>query len=145
MQTAHKLMQIIRFALLGAVLLYLFLILRVPSTAKPNLALLRAFGFLAIIDVILVFVIRRILVLPAEAALQNQPSDAKALVRWKMGYLVTYALSLSIALYGLALHFFGISLRQVLPLLLASFALLVFLGPTPIATEESPSTPIVPR
>lgn len=145
MQSARKLIQIIRYALLGAVLLYLFLILRVPSTAKPNLMLWRAFGFLAIIDVILVFVIRRILVFPAEATLQNQPSDAKALVRWKMGYLITYTLSLSIALYGLALHFFGIPLRQVLPLLLGSFALLVFLGPTQLASDESSSTPIVPR
>ena len=45
MQAARKLIQIIRFALSGAVVIYLFIILRIPSTAKPNLVLLRAFGF----------------------------------------------------------------------------------------------------
>ena len=37
MQAARKLIQIVRFALAGAVVMYLFIILRIPSTAKPNL------------------------------------------------------------------------------------------------------------
>ena len=125
--------------------MYLFIIVQIPSTAKPSLALLRGLGFLAIVDVILVFVIRRILVFPVEAVLRNQPQDAKALARWKAGYIVTYALSMSIALYGLVLHFFGFPLGQVVPLLLASFALFVFLGPKAMASEVSPSAPIVPQ
>ncbi len=145
MQAARKLIQVIRFALAGAVVMYLFIILQIPATAKPNLVVLRAFGFLTVVDVIVVFVMRRVLVFPAEAVLQNQPQDAKALVRWKMGYLITYALSLSIALYGLVLHFFGFPLGEVVPLLLASFALFVFLGPKAMATEESSSAPIVPQ
>jgi hypothetical protein len=145
MQAARKLIQIVRFALAGAVVMYLFIILRIPSTAKPNLALLRGLGFLAVVDVVLVFVIRRILVFPAEAVLQNQPQDAKALARWKAGYIVTYALSMSIALYGLVLHFFGFPLGQVVPLLLASFALFIFLGPKSLASEALPSAPIVPQ
>jgi len=145
MQAARKLIQVIRFALAGAVVMYLFMILRIPATAKPNLLLLRGLGFLAIVDVILVFVIRRILVFPAEAVLQNQPQDTKALARWKAGYIVAYAVSMSIALYGLVLHFFGFPLGQVVPLLLASFALFVFLGPKAMASEESSSAPIVPQ
>jgi hypothetical protein len=144
MQAARKLIQVVRFALAGAVVMYLFIIVQIPSTAKPSLALLRGLGFLAIVDVILVFVIRRILVFPAEAVLQNQPQDAKALARWKAGYIVTYALSMSIALYGLVLHFFGFPLGQVVPLVLASFALFVFLGPKAMASEVS-SAPIVPQ
>lgn len=145
MQAARKLIQIIRFALAGAVVMYLFIILQIPSTAKPNLVLLRGLGFLAVLDVIFVFVIRRILVFPAEAVLPNQPQDTKSLARWKAGYIVTYALSMSIALYGLVLHFFGFPLGQVVPLLLASFALFIFLGPKAMAGEESPSAPIVPQ
>ena len=145
MQAARKLIQVIRFALAGAVVMYLFIILRIPSTSKPNLALLRGLGFLAVIDVVFVFVIRRILVFPAEAMLQNQPQDEKALARWKAGYIVTYALGMSIALYGLVLHFFGFPLGQVIPLLLASFALFIFLGPKSLVSEELPSPPIVPQ
>ena len=125
--------------------MYLFIILRIPATAKPNPVLLRGLGFLAVVDVIVVFVMRRVLVFPAEAVLQNQPQDAKALARWKAGYIVTYALSMSIALYGLVLHFFGFPLGRVVPLLLASFALFVFLGPKALASEVSSSAPIVPQ
>jgi hypothetical protein len=145
MQAARKLIQIIRLALAGAVVMYLFIILRIPPTAKPNLALLRGLGFLAIVDVVLVFVVRRIMVFPAEVVLQSQSQDAKALVRWKAGYIVTYALSMSIALYGVVLHFFGFPIGQVVPLLLESFALFIFLGPKAMAGEESPSAPIVPQ
>jgi len=83
------------------------------------------------------------MVFPAEVVLQSQSQDAKALVRWKAGYIVTYVLSMSIALYGLVLHFFGFPLGQVVPLLLASFALFIFLGPKAMAGDESPSAPIV--
>lgn len=145
MQAARKLIQVVRFALAGAVVMYLFIILRIPATTKPNLVLLRGLGFLAIVDVIVVFVMRRVLVFPAEAVLQDQPQDATALARWKAGYIVTYALSMSIALYGLVLHFFGFPLGQVVPLVLASFALFIFLGPKVMATEASSSAPIVPQ
>lgn len=77
MESARKIIQIVRFAIAAAIVMYLFIILRIPATAKPNLVLLRGLGFLAVIDVILVFVMRRILIFPAEAVLQNQPQDAK--------------------------------------------------------------------
>ena len=125
--------------------MYFFVILRLPSSAKPNPILLRALGLVAISQAILIFVIRRIQVFRAEAVLENRPDDAKALLRWRAGYIVTYAISLSIALYGLVLHFFGFPLAQVVPFLTSGLALILFLGPKAISSNTSPSAPIVPR
>jgi hypothetical protein len=144
MENARKAIQLVRVVLAAAVLLYLVLIVQIPSTIRPNPLLLRALGFLAIIEVVLIFIIRRIQVFPSEAALESQPEDAKALVRWKAGYIVTYALSLSIAMYGLVLHFLGFGLPEVAPFLLAGLALIAFLGPK-VISNPSPSAPIVPR
>ena len=145
MEAARKLIQIVRFAVAGAIVLYLVVILQIPSSARPNLMIFRALGSLAVIDTILVFVLRRVLVFPAEVVLENQARDPKALARWKMGHIITNALSLSIALYGLVLHFLGFRLAQVAPFLVAGLLLIVLLGPKGIAADVSPSAPIVPR
>jgi hypothetical protein len=133
-----KFIQTVRFVLAGAVVMYAFVIFRLPSSAKPNPTMLRALTVVAVSVAILIFVMRRIQVLPAEAILQGQPQDAKALARLRQGYLVTYALSLSIALYGVVLHFVGFSMSQIAPFFVAGFALIVFLGPKITAQSEFP-------
>jgi hypothetical protein len=147
MKETRKFIQIVRFVLAGAVVMYLFVILRLPSSAKPNPILLRVLGLVAITITILIFVMRRIQVLPVEAALENQPPDKKTLLRWRQGYMVTYSLSLSIALYGVALHFFGFSPSHVAPFFLAGFALILFLGPRALPSGALPpqTGPITPR
>ena len=100
--------------------------------------MLRALTVVAVSVVILIFVMRRIQVFPAEAILQSQPEDAKALGRLRQGYLVTYALSLSIAMYGVVLHFVGFSISQIAPFFIAGFALIVFFGPRITAQSEFP-------
>jgi hypothetical protein len=82
--------------------------------------------------VVLLFVMRRIQVHSAEAILETHPQDAKALARWRQGHLVTYILSLSIALYGLLLHFLGFSVSQVAPFFIVGTVLILFLGPRTI-------------
>lgn len=144
MQTARKFIQIVRFVLGAAVVMYFFLILWLPSSATPSPILLRAIGIVAIAEAILIFVMRRILVFAAETVLENQPEDPKALATWKTGYLITYAISLSIAMYGLVLHFLGFSFVQVVPFLLAGLALIAFLGPK-VISKPSLSAPIVPQ
>lgn len=127
--------------------MYAFVVFRLPSHATANPIILRALTVVAISIVILIFVMRRIQVLPAESVLQINPEDAKGLARWRQGYLVTYTLSLSIALYGLVLHFFGFPLSKVAPFFLAGFALIVFFGPRAIPGSAFPSQsgPITPR
>jgi hypothetical protein len=146
MIATRKLIQTVRFVLAGAVVMYAFMVFRLPSSAKPNPTMLRALTVVAVSVVILIFAMRRIQVLPAEAILQSQPQDAKALARLRRGYLVTYALCLSIALYGLVLHFVGFSISLIAPFFIAGFALIVFLGPKVTGQSEFPpqSGPITP-
>jgi hypothetical protein len=145
MKAARKFIQTVRFILLGAIVMYGLLVLRLPSSATPNPIVLRVLTVVAGAIVVLLIVMRRIQVLTAEAILEKQPQDAKALARWRQGHLVTYILSLSIALYGLVLHFFGFSISQIAPFFIAGTALILFLGPKVIPNSTSQSEPVVPR
>lgn len=65
-----------------------------------------------------------------------------------MGHIVIYAISLSIALYGLMLDFMGFSMPAVAPFLLAGFALILFFRPMAVpraAAFTEQSGPIAPR
>ena len=127
--------------------MYVFVVLRLPSSATPNPSFLKAVTLLAVSMVILIFVMRRLQVSPAEAILQSQPQDAKALAKLRLGYLITYTLSLSIAVYGVALHFLGFSISQVAPFFVAGLALILFFSPKAIPNNVFPphSGPITPR
>ena len=144
MEAARKFIQTVRLILAGAVVMYAFIALRFPSSATPNPIILRALTVLAVSLVVAVFVMRRIQVLPVETALEKEPQDTKALGRWRQGYLVTYTLSLSIALYGLVLHFFGFPGRQVAPFFLAGLALILFFSPRVVPGHSVKSGPITP-
>ena len=76
-----------------------------------------------------IFVTRRILVTRSENTLAASPEDLAALIRWRLGYIVTFALSEAVALYGLVLRFVGFNFSQVVPFFLAGFILMLFFGP----------------
>jgi hypothetical protein len=100
-----------------------------PAATAPNILVYRAIALLAVVDVVIIFVCRRMMVQPAEGALAGHPEDPAALARWRTGYLITYALSEAAALYGLVLHFLGFSLVQVAPFLITGFVLILFYAP----------------
>ena len=129
MDTAVKTLQIVRGAMLASVILYFFIAEKLASTGSPNPVILYAVTAMAVSLVAVLFVMRRILVLPSAAALATQPGDATALSRWRTGHLLTYCLCEAIALYGLVLRFLGFGSFQVAPFYLAGFLLLLFYVP----------------
>lgn len=148
MKATRKFIQIVRFALAASVVMYFFVILRLPSSATPKPIIHRALTMVCITLAIVIFVVRKKFVTRAEDTLQRQPQDATALARWRVGYIVIYAVSLSIALYGLVLHFMGFPMSAVFPFFLAGLALILFFRPMAIPqntafTEQS--GPITPR
>ena len=76
-----------------------------------------------------ILLVRRTLILQFEATLRTSPTDVGTLNRWRSSYIVTYALSESLALFGLILRFMGFNLVQVVPFYLAGFILMLFFGP----------------
>jgi len=98
--------------------------------------LLRALTFLAVGDVGVVYFARRILVGRAEKLLDTLPEDPRTLARWRTGYLVIFAVSGSIAVYGVMLHVLGFTFSQAVPFFIAGFALTLFFAPRrPIETR----------
>jgi len=75
------------------------------------------------------FVVRRTLVLPAEALLREKPTDPLMQARWKTGYIFLYALCEALALFGLILRMAGFTLVHVWGFYLGGFLLLLLFSP----------------
>jgi hypothetical protein len=130
MEPARKRLQIIRVFMLVSIVCYGLIGERWRQSATPpNRNLYFALTLVAITTVGMIFAVRRLFVLRSEAALVSQPEDAAALQRWRTGYLAIYALSESVALFGLILRILGFTLSEVTPFYLAGFALMLVFGP----------------
>jgi mannose/fructose/N-acetylgalactosamine-specific phosphotransferase system component IIC len=90
---------------------------------------LYAVSFASISLVGAILVVRRTLVLPSETQLKQKPGDAAVLSRWKMAFIVTYALCEALALFGLLLRIMGFPLTQVWPNYAGGFVLLLLFSP----------------
>jgi hypothetical protein len=72
----------------------------------------------------------------SEDVLATNPDDPVAQKQWRTGYLVTYAFSEAIALYGVLLHFLGFKMTQVAPFLVAGAMLILIYSPRPPAISQ---------
>jgi len=129
--------------MLGSIVLYAWLIWRLPATATPNPVVFRAIAAVAVSLVIVIFVMRRIHGSRTEVLLAAEPQDPKVLLRWRKGYLVIYAMSEAIVLYGVALHFMGFASPQVAPFFIAGALLMLFLRPKSAPTRAFPTDGIL--
>ncbi len=110
--------------------LYALLIWRIPTTSYSlNPAFYFVVSGVAASTVIVMLAIRRALLARAETVLSSKASDAAALARWRAAHILAYALSESVALYGVVLHFVGATASQVAPFLIAALLLMMFLRP----------------
>lgn len=134
METALKVIQMMRLALLVSIGLYVFVgetVFRGAHSVRPtpNPLLFYVLTFVATTIVALIFIMRRVLATGPQSPLAGQSVDASVLNRWRTGHIMTYALSEAIALFGLVLRMLGFSLSQVAPFYVAGFVLLLFFSP----------------
>jgi len=130
MEPARKTLRIMRSFMLVSIVCYGLIGERVaPNATAPNRNLYFVLTLVAITTVGMIFAVRRLYVLPAEVTLVSQPEDAAALVRWRTGYVAIYALSESLALFGLVLRILGFTFSEITPFYLAGFALMLVFGP----------------
>jgi len=115
--------------MLASILLYAILTWTLPSNAKSNPLTFYVVMIMAVWCLSVIFFWQRKFLVPAELVLATQPVDAKALARWRVGYLVVYSGCESIALWGVVLHFFGFNVFRVTPFYAAGFILLLFFAP----------------
>jgi len=133
MEPSLKLIKIIRAALMAAIILYGLVgeILAQKALATPRSAsgIYFAITLCAITLVGVIVAVRRLWVLPAEVMLAAQPLDVAPLMRWRAGYIATYAVSEAIALLGFVLRILGFTLSAVIPFYLVALILMMFFGP----------------
>ena len=131
MDAAVRIVQMIRAALMVSIVLYALVGEMVGRSlnSTPDNSIYFGITVAAVITVALIVVMRRVLVLPAEGVLARQAGDQVALGRWRTGYVVTYALSETVALFGLVLRFLGFTLSHVATFYVVGLILMMFFGP----------------
>ncbi|MBZ5653885.1 MAG: hypothetical protein LAO56_01255 [Acidobacteriia bacterium] len=129
METSVRLVRLVQIAMLVSIAVYVLVGELVGHAALPNNALFYTMSLASISTVGAAFVVRRTLVLPAEALLREKPSDPLVQVRWKTGYIFLYALCEALALFGLILRIVGFTLVHVWGFYLGGFLLLLLFSP----------------
>jgi hypothetical protein len=130
MRGALKTLRLVQIAMLVSIVLLAAageIFGRTPGGANPSLSY--AFTTLGVALVGVIFVVRRTLVLRSAESLAAHPDDGLSLQHWKNGYIVTYVLCESLALFGLVMRCTGFGFQQSLPFYVGGFVLLFFFGP----------------
>jgi len=130
MDQARGTLNILRIAFLIAILLYVYISRTISTSATPNWVIFYGIGALAVGELGAMLVFWKIFILRSEGILQAQPQDAKALARWRTGYICLYCFALAIAIYGLLLHFMGFGFAQVVPFFAVGAICILLLNPT---------------
>ena len=138
MEPARKILQIVRIVMLVSIVCYAFIGERLGQSVAPDRNVYFAITLVAITTVGIIFAVRRLFILRAEATLVSEPENAEALIRWRTGHLAIYALSESVALFGLVLRILGFNFSEVTPFYLAGFALILLFGPRSASSSPNP-------
>lgn len=141
MDIAKRTLNMIRAALIFAIAVYMFIGERVAvGRAGPLVMMLfQILAVVAVVNIVVIWIIRRSMVTPSFSLLQKNQSDSVALTRWRGGYILTYALCEAIALYGFVLRVLGLSYRMVVTFYLASFILMIFFSPRVPQSDHTPA------
>jgi F0F1-type ATP synthase membrane subunit c/vacuolar-type H+-ATPase subunit K len=116
--------------MLGSILLYVVVgELTGPAPRPVNATFSYIFSTLSVAVVGMIFVVRRTLVFHSAESLASDPENVLTLSHWKTGYVATYALCETLALFGVVLRFLGYNLQQSLPFYVGGFVLIAFFRP----------------
>ena len=131
MGPAVRLVRQIQIAMLVSIALCAVAGERFAQTLAHNPAntLFHALSLISISLVGATVVVRRTLVLPSEALLQEKSDDSVTVARWRTGYLALYAMCEMLGVFGLILRMEGFALGHVWGFYLGGFLLLLLYSP----------------
>jgi F0F1-type ATP synthase membrane subunit c/vacuolar-type H+-ATPase subunit K len=121
--------RLVQIAMLLSIVLYVVVGELIGRVAATNDALFYTLSLASISTLGAALVVRRTLVLPAEALLREQPTDQLVQARWRTAYIVLYALCEALALFGLILRLAGFTLVHVWGFYVGGFLLLLLFSP----------------
>lgn len=130
MESARRGLQVIRLAMLISITLYVVIAVLIPSHGNPNPLIFRIVSLVAVTNVGVLFVARRLFVASAADTLKSSPDNSAALAKWKTGHLITWAFAESIAIFGLVLHFLGFPMSLARVFFVAGFLLIAIFPPS---------------
>jgi hypothetical protein len=139
MRSAVRLVRQVQIALLVSIALYAVAgewLARMLSRDPAN----TLFQVLSLVSISLAgatVVVRRTLVLPSEALVQESSGDTVAVARWRRAYLFLYALCELLGMFGLILRMDGFTLANVWGFYLGGFLLLLLYSPRAPRSERS--------
>jgi F0F1-type ATP synthase membrane subunit c/vacuolar-type H+-ATPase subunit K len=96
---------------------------------RPPVRVFEVIAGVAVALAISWIVVRRKYVGEGANVLARDPSDARALRRWRTGHIISYVISEAVALYGLNLRYMGFTFRDVTAFYLAGLVLMLFSWP----------------
>jgi hypothetical protein len=133
-EQAFEMLRILWVALVAAILLSGTLSFYTPGFSAaarpaPDPRLFRALVVVAVAEVGFLVYFWRKLVVTSRLALAANPRDTAALARWRTGQIISWALSLGIALYGLILRYVGFRFSDIAAFFIAGLILLFALVP----------------
>jgi hypothetical protein len=110
--TIQNTLRFLRFfhaALLVSIVLYGLLLRLIPVRASqpPSSLMLTAGGALTVMVLGVGFLARLIYVQSSVETLRTDPEDAGAILRWRLGSILSAVLAESAALFGVVIHFVG--------------------------------------
>lgn len=126
-----RVLRIIDAALIFAALLYAWLPqgLFQPATQQLDRHIYYALSVVAVVEVSVAFVIRNRMLSGVFESLGTEPADPNLHRRWRAASVVSYALALSVVVYGLVLRVMGATFAQATPFYAVGLALLVLWWP----------------
>jgi hypothetical protein len=102
------------------------------NSQRPSASFFEGITAVATLAVIARVMLRRRYVGEAVRLLAQDPTNAQALRRWQASHIIGYALSESVALFGINLRYLGFTFREVVPFYIAGFVLMLFSAPKAI-------------
>ena len=136
-------MRVIHVVFLVALVLYLYVTERFVSGNGSQVSpqFLYAMTAMAGFDLMIAVYFRRAKLRPALEKLQRDVNDAEALKQWRSATIICMVLTLSVALYGLALRFIGASRQTSWAFYFAAFVVLILWRPKLELPAEIPGPP----
>ncbi len=129
-ETAWRTVRIVHFAVLLTIPIYGVVgEFTGPQDAKDVAWLQQILMVVAAASIVLMLLVRKHRVSPAEEALRLRPEEADSLGRWVLGNVASFALCQSVGVCGLVLRLLGGTLAQSLPFYVAAIGLLLLLWP----------------
>ena len=140
MNSSVRYVRTIHTLLLCSIALYVLVgeeVIRTHPRVAPGASMYYIFTIAGVAMVLSTFAVRMLLIKKVERSLAQDPANPALLHRWRGAYIVSYAFSEIVAVFGFALRLLGFRLSEVASFYVAGLLLLMFMRPRSQAASIS--------